>query len=202
MFITAKLVLANYIPTDFVKGMWFKQRIKDVIYGKVYEYDRVFELNHIPSNREEFTITNGYPVRPVIMSITANPDEKAVVLATAEQIGWWDDEPWNDGEDAELRDIELKDINLILSDYDGELDIQVHDHMFEKDIVEVVLYMDKVTLGLPTDKSLAPEDGDDYDEDTPPDDYEDMDWEDDEPEEDSAGFTISDRYNPEDYETE
>jgi len=184
MFITAKLLLENYMPDKLEKGMWFKQRIKDVIYGRIYEYDRVFELNHTPMDEESYININGYPVQPIIMSITANPDEKAIVLAKSEQIGWWDDDPWDDSEDATLRDIQLSDINLILSDYDGELDIQVVDHMFEKDIVETVIYMDKVTLCLPIDKSYEADDDDE-------DDYEDWDDMDD----------ITD-YDPQDYETE
>lgn len=191
MFITAKLVFENYIPNDLVSGLWFKQRVKDVIYGKIYEYDRIFELNHTPANREEFIITNGYPVRPMIMSITANPDEPAITLATHEQIGWWDEDPSSD----EMRDIELKDINMILSECDGEIEIEVeyHEDQFGEEFVSSILYMDKVTLAIPGTHDEP--DYDDYDEDTPPDDYEDMDWEDDltDDEPDSAGFTQEDR---------
>ncbi len=185
MFITAKLVFEHYIPDELLPTMWFKQRVKDVIYGKVYEYDRIFMLNHTPQDKESFIITNGYPVKPMIMSYTANPDENAILLAHPEQIGWWDDEPWDTDEDAEMRDIELKDINMILSDYDGEIEIEVdtHEDEYGEEIVSSTLYEDKVRLSFPGIHH------DEYDED----DYEDMDWEDDEPEEDSAGYTIDDR---------
>ena len=121
MFITAKLVFENYIPDELLKGMWFKQKIKDVIYGKIYQYDRIFELNHIP-DYEEYVAANGYPVKPKIMSYTANPDEPAVILAHPEQIGWWDNDPFNN--DAFMQDIQLKDINMILSDYKGESNVR------------------------------------------------------------------------------
>ena len=180
MFISAKLVFESYIPEQLEKGMWFKQRMKDIIYGKIYQYDRIYELRHVPSHIEEYCAANGYPVKPVIMSITANPDEPAVLLAKAEQIGWWDVDPFDDDENAELRDIELNDINMILSDYDNEVDIHVNDAMFEQGIVQPIIYMDKVTLTLPMDKAFLldeeeeDEDMDDMDDltDNDPQDYE------------------------------
>lgn len=204
MFIRAKLVFEHYIPEQTTKGMMFKQRIKDVIYGKVYEYDRVFEMNSLPSLTPEdfdsFIQMHGYPVKPVIMSITANPDDKADVLANNEQIGWWDDGPGVD----ELRDIELKDINAVLSDYDGELDIEVVDEAIEDGLAIPIIYMDKVTIRLPWDEDDYLYEQDDY-----PEEYDDEeDWDDmddnpdDEPDTDSAGFTSHNRYNPNDHDTE
>lgn len=196
MFILAKLVFEHYIPEQLEKGMWFKQKIKDVIYGRIYEYDRIYEINHIPQDTDVWFQANGYPVRPRIVSITANPDQPAETLVKYDQIGWWDE-----GEHVEeLRDVELKDFNLILSDFDGEIDIDVDPSTItsedgvedEEEIVIPIIYEGKCTLRIP----MEDDDDEDYD------DYENMDWEDDEPEEDSAGYTIDDRYNPEDYETE
>lgn len=196
MFILAKLVFEHYIPEQLTKGMWFKQRIKDVIYGRIYEYDRIYEIGHIPQDMDSYVQANGYPVKPRIMSITANPDQPAETLATADQIGWWDEGPHVE----ELRDIELKDFNIILSDYDSEIDIDVDPSSItsedgvedEEEIVIPIIYEGKCTLRIP----MEDDDDEDYD------DYEDWDDMDDEPEEDSAGYTINDRYNPDDYETE
>jgi hypothetical protein len=189
MFILAKLVFEHYIPETLEKGMWFKQRIKDVIYGRIYEYDRIFQSSAPALSQEEFdsfVSVHGYPVKPRIMSITANPDEPAVTLATAEQIGWWDEDPSSD----EMRDIELKDINMVLSDYDSEIEIEIDDSYItsleDDEIIVPILYMDKVTLSYP---GAHDEYYDDYD-----DDWDDMDdWTDDEPDTDSAGFTEDDR---------
>ena len=187
MFITAKLVFEYYIPAQLTKGMWFKQRIKDIIYGRIYEYDRLYELNHIPVDMDTWVQANGYPVRPRIVSYTANPDEPAETLATYDKIGWWDEGPHAE----ELRDIEIKDFNVILSDFDSEIQIDVEEATIESsdgtatdDVIIPIIYADKVTLRMPMEEE-------DYDDDY--DDYEDMDWEDDEPEEDSAGFTEQDR---------
>jgi hypothetical protein len=193
MYIIAKLVFESYIPDELVPGIYFKQRIKDVIYGKTYEYDRIFMLNHKPNDRESYIITNGFPVKPTIVSLTANPDESAAVLATDPEIGWWDAQPWND--ESDLRDIEIQDFNYILQEDDGYVEIEVESFTstddLDEDIIKPVLYMGKCTLRIVQDELY-----DDYD------DYEDWDDMDDEPEEDSSGFTIDDRYNPEDFETE
>lgn len=166
MFITAKLIFESYIPDELVPGMMFKQRIKDVVYGNVYEYDRIFMLNHKPSDIESYIISNGYPVRPTIVTVTANPDKPADILATVEQIGWWDDEPWDadeDDEDGEVRDVELKDFNYVLQEDDGYLDIEVN-HVVNEDGEEFftpVLFMDKVTLSIVTDDDYITDDNTD-----------------------------------------
>lgn len=195
MFILAKLVFEHYIPSKLEKDMMFKQRIKTVIYGRVYEHDRIFQMNSIgilsPEDFDSFIQMHGYPVKPRIMSITANPDEPAVTLATAEQIGWWDEDPSSD----EMRDIELKDFNMVLEDYDGEIEIEIDDSYItsleDDELIVPILYMDKVTLSYP---GAHDEEYDDYDDDYD-DDWDDMDdWtDDDEPDTDSAGFTQEDR---------
>ena len=163
MFILAKLVFEHYIPEQLTKGMWFKQRIKDVIYGKIYEYDRIYELTLIPQDMDTWVQANGYPVKPRIMTIEANPDKYSTTLATADQIGWWDE-----GDHVEeLRDIELKDFNIILSDFDGEIDIDIEpsvitsaDGTEEEEIVIPTIYMNKCTLRLPMDEYIDEEDYD------------------------------------------
>lgn len=195
MFIEARLVFQSYVPNEFEIGMLFMRKVSMMKLRTLIEYNEVFELKEIPRDRESFVLINGWPVLPFIYSVTANPDSFADILATPDMIGWWDDEPWDeDSEDGELRDVDITDFNYILENYDGAIDIQIADHMFEQDIAEPILYMNKVTLSLPMDKDIYPTEH--------PDDYEDWDDMDDEPEEDSSGFTIDDRYNPEDFETE
>jgi hypothetical protein len=188
MFIRAKLVFESYLPEELQPGMWFKQQITDTIYGKRYTYDRIFQLFHKPQDPDAYIAENGCPVNPIIVSITANADARAEVLAYPYQIGWWDDGPDSD----ELRDIELKDINTILSDYEGELDIEVVDEAMEDDLAVPIIYMDKVTIRLPWDEDDYLYEQDDYPEDE--EDWDDIDdWTHDEPDTDSAGFTSEDR---------
>ena len=171
MFIKAKLVFDSYIPQQIDKGTWFKQTITQNIYGRNYTYDRVFQMNSVgklsPEDFDSFIQMHGSPVMPVIVSITANPDERAAVLAQPHQIGWIDDGPGTD----ELRDIEIKDINIILEDYDGELEIEIEDAAFEHGIATPIIFMDKVTIRLVWDEDDYLYEQDNY----PPDDEEDWD---------------------------
>lgn len=178
MFIEAKLVFQSYIPSKFEKGMLFLRKVSMMKLRTLIEYNEVFELKEVPRDIESFVLVNGWPVAPFIYSVTANPDAFADILATPNQIGWWDDEPWDtDSEDGELRDIEIKDYNYILENYDGAIDIQIHDEAFyHDDIALPVEYMDKVTLSVPSEKSI--DDENDYPTEHP-DDYEDWDDEDD-----------------------
>jgi hypothetical protein len=101
---------------------------------------------------------NGYPVEPYIID-EGNPNipNDGVVYAYPEQIGWMDE-----GEDSdELYDIELKNINKILSDYNGWVYIETDDDGFP------VLYDDKVTIRYANieDEYEIDEDADDVDDD-------------------------------------
>jgi hypothetical protein len=182
MFILGKLVFQSYIPAKFEKGMLFLRKVSMVKLGTLIEYNEVFELKEIPRDIESFTLINGWPVLPFIYSLTANPDAFADILAKPDQIGWWDEGYHSD----ELRDIDIKDYNYILEE-DGYIEIEVDviksvnsidddGDMEEEEIVTPILYMDKVTVRIPTDEEYYDEDYDDEE-----DDWDDMD---DEPEED------------------
>lgn len=181
MFILGKLVFQSYIPIEFEKGMLFLRKISMLKLGTLIEYNEVFELKEIPRDIESFVSINGWPVAPFIFSITANPDSFAEPLAAPDQMGWWDDGP--DSED--LRDIDIKDYNYILEE-DGYIEIEVDAFMNEdgEEIVTPILYMDKVTVRIPTDEEEYDEDYEEYEEyDDEEDDWDDMD---DEPEDDDT----------------
>jgi hypothetical protein len=174
MFIEAKLVFQSYMPRRLEKGMLFQRKVSMRKLKTNIEYKEVFELKDIPRDTDSYVSINGWPVEPYIYSITANPDDHAIILAKPEVIGWWDDEPdavyEEDAEDqGTLRDIEVKDFNYALENYEGNIDIQVYDDEFKKGIVRPVIYMEKVTLSIPMEKSFEP------DEESDDDDYEDWD---------------------------
>jgi len=148
MFISVELVLKSYMPRNLEKGMWF---ITKLYQNTDKEYIEIWELDKTPLEPiEEFITKNGAPVEPYLIY-----DEQ--VVAEPHEIGWWDDGPESD----ELRDITLKDINLILTEYDGEIDIEVDDYeIIENEEIVPILYSDKVTLCIP---GMYEED-DEYDE--------------------------------------
>jgi hypothetical protein len=86
-----------------------------------------------------------------------------VILATPEQIGWFDEGDWCD----ELCDIEVRHFNRIIEGYDGYVLIEVDYHEEEDDenMLSPVLYNNKVTISY---ADLE----DEYDEDDDEDDYE------------------------------
>jgi hypothetical protein len=181
MFILGKLVFQSYIPSEFEIGMLFLRKVSMFKLKTLIEHYEVFELKEIPRDKESFILVNGWPVLPFIYSITANPDSFADILAKPDQIGWWDEGSHSD----ELRDIDIKDYNYILEE-DGYIEIEVDviksvnsidddGDMEEEEIVTPILYMDKVTIRIPTDEDDYEEDDEDYNYDTDTDNYEDWD---------------------------
>jgi len=179
MFIEAKLVFRSYMPKRLEEGMLFQRKVSMLKLKTLIEYYEVFELKDIPRDIDSYVSINGWPVEPYIYSITANPDEHAVILATPEVIGWWDDEPdaeYEEGEEGMLRDIEVKDFNYALENYDGNIDIQVYDKEFKEGIVKPIIYMEKVTLNVPIIKdNTDDEDDEEYEDDCDEDDLTDND---------------------------
>lgn len=135
MWMPAEISLSSYLPSELEVGMLFVNRIS---VGVIEPYIELFELEEIPEDPDAFMAKNGAPVTLVITTI-----EDDNVRATEEQIGWWDDGDESD----EYREVTLDDINFLLRECDGYVDIE-----FDDDDGDVVLIEDKVVL------SLIPED--------------------------------------------
>jgi len=169
MYILAQMVLVNYIPEKFERNMRWKSPNGEV-WGLIYTTTPL----------ERLIEEHGYPVKPYIMPISANPDDHVEPLAHPEQIGWWDEGPQSD----ELRDITNSDITNIMLEEDGIIQIEVSTDIAPNgvEVIKPELLEGKVTIGIAID-----EDDDinwDDDDSSNHDDYEDMDWMDDLTEED------------------
>lgn len=140
MFIQAKLVPKSYKPLKLEQGMFFVTIKKEMGEG----YIHLHTLNFIPRDLEVYTQFNGMPVELYIV-FEGNPNLKEFeVLATPEQIGWFDD-----GEESdEISDITIRQINKIFSDHQGYLSIEF-DHITNKP----TLYDNKVTIRYVDDES-------------------------------------------------
>ena len=192
MFTLAKLVLKSYMPLKLEKGMWFKKDHSDVLLGNVYNYFTIYELKEIPNDMYHYMSMNGAPVEPYIVMPTQNKDDKEEILATPEQIGWWDQ-----GDTADdLEDLTVEIINAYVYGEDGDdgyIALEVFDSEDEEGIHRnVVFFHDKVTV-----RHVTFVDEHEYDDD---DDENEEDWEDDLDEDDLT------EYDPEpndaDHETE
>jgi hypothetical protein len=114
--------------------------INRISVGVIEPYIELWELEEVPEDMDEFMSKNGAPVELVII------DDEGGILASHDEIGWWDEGVDSD----EYRNITLDDINYILRELDGYVDIQVDEY-------GVVLIEDTVVL------SLASEDDEDWD---------------------------------------
>jgi hypothetical protein len=130
MWYPAEISFSSYLPPELEVGMLFINRIS---VGVIEPYIELFELEELPEDADVFMAKHGAPVELVII------DDEEGLLASHDEIGWWDD-----GGD-EYRDVTLDDINYLLRELDGYVDIEVDEY-------GVILIEDRVVL------SLAPED--------------------------------------------
>lgn len=141
MWYPAEISLSSYLPDELQEGMLFINRIS---VGVVDPYIELFELEEVPEDADVFMANNGAPVKMIIIT----PDD-GNVRATQDEIGWWDE-----GEDSdEYREVTLDDINYLLREFDGYVDIEFDDDE------DIVLIEGKVVLSLVPD-----EEWDDWDE--------------------------------------
>lgn len=188
MYDIVKLVFKSYMPKKLEIGMLFLVKDRD---GN----STVKQLYAEPFNQDTYIAENGYPVEPYLID-EGNPNlNNGYVVATPEQIGWWDEGEHSD----ELYDISVKEYNRILEEDEGDVCIELEcENCEEYDIIVPSLYDGKVTLRSLTD--VQDEDEDEYEEEYDDDDddeyYEDEE-EDEGPEYDGAGFTYDDNFNHE-----
>jgi hypothetical protein len=155
MFIEALMVFKSYKPLKLEKGMLFivqQPRYKEIV-----------KLDRVPANDEEFIRINGYPIEPYIIDVV-NPNlpQNELILATPEQIGWFDEGDWCD----ELCDIEVRHYNRIIEGYDGYVLIEVDydEEADDADMFKPVLYNNKVTISYADLEDEYDEDDDDDEE--------------------------------------
>ena len=135
MWYPAEIALMSYLPPELEVGMLFINRIS---VGVIEPFIELFELEELPEDPDAFMSRHGVPVELAII------DEDGDLLASHAEIGWWDEGEHTD----ELRDITLDDINYILRELDGYVDI-----VYDED-EGVTLIEDKVVLSLVPDEEL------------------------------------------------
>lgn len=132
MYHLGELVVSNYIPEEIVPGMLFVNTFKA---GTDRAHIELWENKARTSQVEEFCAKYGYPVRLMIV----DPQYEDDVLAEHEQIAWFDEGDHTD----EYRDITLKDINTILQDHEGFVEVEIDDFY---EAINPTLYEGKVII--------------------------------------------------------
>jgi hypothetical protein len=129
-------VLKSYKPLKLEEGMLFVNKIART------DAVELFILEEIPDDEEKFVVTNGYPMEPyIIQHELLNNTETPIILATPEEIGWWDYEELD-----EFTEISIEEINNVISQFTGLLEIYIDD---ETDVP--LLVENKVVLKYLTD---------------------------------------------------
>ena len=135
MWYPAEIVFNSYLPPELEVGMLFVNRIS---VGVIEPFVELFELEELPEDPDAFMSRHGVPVELAII------DENGNLLASHDEIGWWDEGEHTD----ELRDITLDDINYLLREFEGYIDIE-----YDED-EGVTIIEDKVVLSLVPDEEL------------------------------------------------
>lgn len=110
MFYPVKLVLKSYVPLSLKVGMLFSTTY---LPETEKEFTIIWSLDEIPlASVSSFVEMKGYPIK---LSLA---DEENNKIAENHEIGWLE-------EDTELRDITIRDLNKILQNCDGLLEIDI-----------------------------------------------------------------------------
>jgi hypothetical protein len=137
MYIDAELVLKSYKPLKLEEGMLFVNKIART------DAVELFILEEIPEDEETFLVTHGCPIELyIIQHELINNIETPILLATPEEIGWWDKD-----DSDEFTEITIEKINNIISQFTGLLEIYIDDETNAPLLVE-----NKVVLKYLTDE--------------------------------------------------
>jgi hypothetical protein len=133
MWYPAELVIKNYKPDQLEKGMLFLNILHPGTFKETFE---VFSLDRIPRDEDAFIAINGFPIE---FSIIIEEEE----LINHSEIGWFDF-----GEKADfLSQISLKEINIILNEFQGWLEIMIDEDAYEEeDLIQPLMEEEKVIL--------------------------------------------------------
>lgn len=134
MWYTGEIIMKSYLPSELEEGMLFVNRIS---VGILEPYVELWELDDdIPEDVDAFMAKHGAPVELFIIDF----DEE--ILAYEEEFGWWDEGYHTE----DLREITLDDINLILREYEGYVEIEMEE---DDDSLIPVYYDEEIVLRLP-----------------------------------------------------
>lgn len=134
MYVESKLVFQHYVPYEYDDLLFLS--VNSMGEPFIYLIDKL-------TNPEEYMELNGFPVKPFIIQ-EGNPNipDSEIILADPKEIGWMDDGAHSDS----LRDIDLKDFNTIIQNYNGYCLIDVEED--ENGHEYVSLYAGQATIAL------------------------------------------------------
>lgn len=126
----ARLVFKQYIPKKLELGMLFVIEVE----GK----PQLVEINRVLASLEETVNEFGYPVEMYIVE----EDHYDDVIAYPQDLGWFNEDP----EEETLKPFSLKEANFILLEYDGLLEIVIHEAPFDDNEFIIPKYVDQKVI--------------------------------------------------------
>ena len=121
MYNPAQIILQSYMPTHLSVGMYFKTEKSFVQFGNETPIQQIWTLDEMPDDMDAFIAEHGAPVKPVIgMILDENPDTEVAIIAKESDLGWIE-------YDGHLLPLELRDINYILSEFQGHIGLYLND---------------------------------------------------------------------------
>lgn len=135
MYYPVKLILINYVPNELRKGLLFASTLFPNTEKQRMEVWAHESRTHLSAT--EFFEIHGFPVEMKLLT------EEGLEIASGEQLAWWDD---NDSSSENLKDMTLNEVNTILNDYEGVVDILIDEDYYSLGNVVPLIAMDKVVL--------------------------------------------------------
>jgi hypothetical protein len=144
MYYPALLILNNHVPLQLEESTLFKTVFFPNTDKEFTELWTIHKDNlHWNNQRlDQVFASNGYPVELMII------DEDGETLATHDQIGWWDEGEHTD----DLRDITITDINRILKEHQGNIEIEISSNAYLINQIVPTLPEGKVILRIPIEE--------------------------------------------------
>jgi len=137
MFVAVELHFRHYDAEELKEGMLFMNHLYP---GTEREHIEIFMLKkesiHEMITPEIMYMENGFPVYPYLL------DSDGKVVATPEEIGLFDPGDVSDN----LIDFEVNEINFIMREFDGLLEVFVDEDEYEQGDIIPVLDEGKVIL--------------------------------------------------------
>jgi len=131
MFVAVELHFRHYDPEELRAGMLFMNHLYPGNEGR--EHIEIFELTqesiHEQVTPELMFMENGFPVYPYLL------DLEGAVVATPEEIGLFDPGDISDN----LIDFGVKEMNFIMQEFDGLLEVFVDEDKYEEGVTLPIL---------------------------------------------------------------
>lgn len=110
-YVEGEFIFSSYDPPKLIQGMHFLTKRMALLLEPEFLY---FTLDFDPSNDDSFKSHNGAPV--VMNIITTGEDGE--IIALQDEIGYFSDE------DGVLHPITEEQINTIINQYDGKMNVE------------------------------------------------------------------------------